>query len=78
MYIMRRYLRLTSAWRSKCFLSPETTNDFILRDINSAANNVFENETVAIDAMTKPYNTTLSYEYFKSYIGYEKQNKRYK
>lgn len=53
--------QLTSA-ELKMLSQSETTNDFILRDINSAANNVFENETVAIDAMTKPYNTMLSYD----------------
>lgn len=46
----------------KMLSQAETTNDFILRDINSTANNVFENNTVAIDAMSKPYTPIRSYE----------------
>ncbi len=44
----------------KMLSQSETTNDFILRNLNSTANDIFENEMVAIDAMSKPYNPTHS------------------
>ncbi|MDO5396974.1 MAG: AraC family transcriptional regulator [bacterium] len=51
--------QLTSA-EQKMLSQSETTNDFILRDINSTANTVFENELVAIQAMSQPYTTMRS------------------
>lgn len=45
----------------KMLSQAEATNDFILRDINSTANSVFENDAVAIEAVSKPYSAMLSY-----------------
>lgn len=51
--------QLTSA-EQKMLSQSETTNDFILRDINSTANTVFEKEMTAIEAMSQPYTTMRS------------------
>lgn len=44
----------------KMLSQAETTNDFILRDINSTANDIFENDQRALNAMTKPYKQSIS------------------
>lgn len=53
--------QLTSA-EQKMLSQAETTTDFILRDITSNASIVFENNAVAIDAVSKPYTPIRSYE----------------
>lgn len=53
--------QLTDAER-KMLSQAETTNDFILRNVNSAADDVFENDILAISAMTSPYDQMKSYE----------------
>ena len=52
--------QLTAA-EQKMLTQAETTNDFILRNINSTANIILEEETTALDAMSKPYDPYLSY-----------------
>lgn len=51
--------QITTA-QGKMLFQAETTNDFILRGLTSAATNVFETESAGIDAMTKPYSAEIS------------------
>ncbi len=44
----------------KMLSQAETTNDFILRDTNSTANDIFESDQRAMNAMTKPYSYNIS------------------
>ncbi len=44
----------------KMLSQAETTNDFILRDTNSTATDIFETDQRAINAMTKPYTHKIS------------------
>lgn len=44
----------------KMLSQAETTNDFILRDINSTATDIFETDKRAMNTVTKPYSAQLS------------------
>ncbi len=51
--------QITTA-QDKMLSQAETTNDFLLRGLTSAATNAFETEGAGIDAMTKPYSIEIS------------------
>ena len=46
--------------QTKMLSQAETTTDYILRNVSSTAASVFENDTSAINAVTKPYDAKYS------------------